>query len=354
MKKIDRYIAQNIYGLTGIVALALVAIYTFISFVADIDQTGQGSFGIGKLLAYTLMLMPDALYTLLPIIAMLGTLMGLGSLASQGELTAMRAAGVSLMRIGRATILAGLLLGLFSLLLGDWLAPEGIRLAEAYRSSARYGVQPGISGKPVWLREGTHVFHIQRLLAEDHIADVEVFSLKPDFSLASTMHVDDGHYAGGKWDFSGVRVTQFDEQGAHASHQATLQWEGNLSPEVLHLFVLEADTLSAPGLARLIAYLDLNNLDASQYRLALWRKLVAPVTVVAMMLFAVPFVIGPLRNTGAGQRLLVGVLIGVAFYVLNEVCASLGQLYGWPPSIAAATPTLSLWGFGLARLSRLR
>jgi lipopolysaccharide export system permease protein len=280
--------------------------------------------------------------------------MGLGSLASQGELTAMRAAGVSLMRIGRATILAGLLLGLICLLLGDWLAPAGIHWAQAYRSAARYGMQPGVTGKPVWLREGSNVFHIQRLLAEDHIADVEMFTLKPDFSLASAMHFDEGNYTDGKWQFSGVRKTAFDEQGAHATHQAVLQWEGSLSPEVLHLFVLEADTLSAPGLARLISYLDINNLDASQYRLELWRKLVAPLTVVAMMLFAVPFVVGPLRNTGAGQRLLVGVLIGVAFYVLNEVCASLGQLYGWPAPVAAAAPTLSLWGFGLLRLARLR
>ncbi|HVT35215.1 MAG TPA: LPS export ABC transporter permease LptG, partial [Nevskiaceae bacterium] len=323
MKKIDRYIAQNIYGLTGIVALALVAIYTFVSFVADIDQTGQGSFGLGKLLTYSLMNMPAALYTLFPIIAMLGTLMGLGSLASQGELTAMRAAGVSLLRIGTATVYAGILLALISLVLGDWLAPLGVRYAEAYRSAARYGVQPGLAGKPVWLREGDHVFHIQRLLAEDHIADVEVYTLRPDFSLAAAMRVDDARYTGSGWTFSGVHTTEFDAQGAHATQQAQMEWRGNLSPEVLHLFVLESDTLSAPGLARLIAYLDQNHLDASAYRLALWRKLVAPLTVMAMMLFAVPFVIGPLRNTGAGQRLLFGVLIGVAFYVLNEVTASL-------------------------------
>src|SRR3546814_11041913 len=69
---------------------------------------------------------------------------------------------------------------------------------------------------------------------------------------------------------------------------------------------------------RLIGYLERNGLDASSYRLSLWRKLIAPLTVVAMMLLAVPFVLGSQRGGGDGQRLLVGILVGLVFYVINE------------------------------------
>lgn len=354
MKKIDRYIALNIFGLTTLVALALVSVYTFVSFIGDIDQTGEGNFGVLQLVAYNVLRMPVAVYTLMPIIAMLGTLMGLGMLAAQGELTAMRAAGVSLMRIGFSTLYAGLVLGLICLLLGDWLAPAGIRTAESYRSEARSGIDPGVVGKPVWLRDGNRVFHIQRLLAEDHIAELEIYELNEDLSLKSTLRVEEGRYLNGVWRLSGVQQTDLVDGGAQATKLASMDWRGGLSPDVLHLFVLEADTLSAPGLARLIAYLDANRLDSASYRLSLWRKLVAPFTVVAMMLFAVPFVLGPLRNTGAGQRLLVGVLIGVGFYVINEVSASLGQLFAWPPLLAAGLPTALLAAFGLYRLSSAR
>ena len=354
MRKLDRYIAEHIFVLTAIVALGLVSIYTFISFVGEIDETGQGGFGMLQLVGYNILRMPAAVYTLLPIIAMLGTLMGLGMLATQGEITAMRAAGISLLRIGYATLMAGVVLGLLCLLLGDWLAPAGVRSAEAYRSAARYGIQPGITGKPVWLRDGEHVFHIRRLLAEDHIADVEIFRLGEDLALSQAWHVEEGRFAAGAWIFTGVRSTAFSESSTQSVEQPRLEWRGSLSPEVLHLFVLESESLSTPGLVRLIAYLEQNRLDASQYKLSLWRKLVAPFTVMAMMLFAVPFVLGPLRNTGAGQRLLVGVLIGVGFYVINEVSASLGQLYAWPPLLAAGLPTLALAGLGLRRLATAR
>lgn len=354
MKLIDRYIIAHILGFTAIVGLALLAIYSFIGFVSGIESTGQGSFGVPELMIYTLLQMPSGLYTLLPIIAMLGTLMGLGSLAGQSELTAMRAAGVSLMRIGRATLVAGVMLGAFGLLLGDWLAPAASQSAEVYKSHARTGIDPGLGGHAVWLRDGDSIFHIQRLLAEDRIADIEVFRLSPDMSLNTMMRVDEGHYQDGGWHFTGISQTQLSTGSSTTARLPAMQWQGSLSPEVLRLFVLEADSLTMPGLMRLIDYLEINRLDSAEYRLELWRKLMAPVTVMAMMLFAIPFVLGSLRNSGAGQRLLIGILVGVGFYVINEVSANLGQLYQWPPFLAAAVPTLILASGGGYRLSKAR
>ncbi|MGH8456090.1 MAG: LPS export ABC transporter permease LptG [Stenotrophobium sp.] len=354
MKIIGRYIILHILGFTAITGLALVAIYSFIGFVSGVGDTGVGSYGVFQLMVYTLLQMPAGVYTLLPIIAMLGTLMGLGTLAAQSELTAMRAAGVSLMRIGGATLLAGLLLGIFGLMLGDWIAPAGNSAAETYRTVARTGASPGLGGEAVWLRDGDNIFHIQRLLADDHIADVEEFTLAPDMSLLSASHIDEGRYQKGHWLFTGVSRTDLSSAGTATLQLPQLQWGGTLSPEVLKLFVLESESLTMPGLVRLIRYLKTNGLDTATYRLALWRKLVAPFTVMAMMLFAVPFVLGSLRSSGAGQRLLIGILVGVGFYVLNEVSANLGEIYKWPPVLAAALPSLLLGGAAIYRLSRVR
>jgi lipopolysaccharide export system permease protein len=215
-------------------------------------------------------------------------------------------------------------------------------------------VRSGLGGKPVWLREGDRVFQIRNLIAEDHIASVEIYTLGPDLNLRSATLVEEGRYRDGAWHFTGVRRTDFGAQNARASEQAELQWPGTLSPEVLRLFVLEADALSSAGLVRLLSYLRENNLDTRDYELALARKLVAPLTVMAMMLFAIPFVLGPLRNSGAGQRLFVGVLVGLVFYVINEVSANSGQLYGWNPLLAAGAPTLAFALIGLWRLARVR
>lgn len=354
MTRIDRYIMGHVFGLTAIVGLALVSIQTFVAFVAEVDTTGRGSFGYYELFMYTLWLVPSGLYVMLPIIAMLGTLMGLGTLASQSELTAMRASGVSLLRIGGSTMFAGLFIGAATLFVGDWLAPRGQYEADALKTLARSGVRAGVGGKPVWVREGDHIFHIRRLLGEDRIESVDLYTLGPDLRLASVSSIDEGTFRDGHWEFRGVRRTEFGPAQARVSVQDRMEWPGGLSPEVLRLFVLEADALSMAGLSRLIQYMAANKLDSGEYELTLARKVVAPLTVMVMMLLAVPFVLGPLRNSGAGQRLFIGVLIGLVFYVINEVSANSGRLYGWPPLLAAAAPTLAFGAVALWRLGRVR
>lgn len=354
MNRITRYLVRTILGFTAITGLALVAIYTFISFVAEIDETGQGGFGMLQLLWYTLMMIPAGLYTLMPIIALLGTLMGLGALAAQNELNAMRASGVTLLHLGRATLVAGAILGALALILGDWLAPAGTLAARAYKTESRYAAAGGVTAKPVWLRDGPHIVHIRALQAEDAIANVDIYTLGTDLSVEQVMNVDSATYAQGRWMLHGVRLTRFGEERVDAQKLDELEWNGTLSPEVLRLFVLEANSLSTPGLVRLIGYMTDNGLDTRSFQLSLWRKLVAPLTVMAMMLFAVPFVLGSQRSGGAGQRLLIGILVGLVFYVVNEVTASLGQLYGWAPTLAAALPTLLMAMLAVARLRRVR
>jgi len=246
------------------------------------------------------------------------------------------------------------ILGALCFVTGDWLAPRDQIEGDALMSEAQTGVRGGVTAKPVWLREGDNVFRIRSLIAEDHIAAVEIYTLGPDLNLQAATLVDEGFFRDGAWRFRGVHRTEFGANNARVVEQAEMEWRGTLSPDVLRLFVLEANALSSAGLWRLIGYLDDNNLDSRTYALTLARKLVAPLTVMAMMLFAIPFVLGPLRNTGAGQRLFIGVLVGLVFYVINEVSANTGQLYGWNPLLSAGAPTLAFAMIGLWRLTRVR
>jgi lipopolysaccharide export system permease protein len=355
MKRLGRHLISHIIGFATIVGLALVAIYTFISFVSEIDQAGQGGFGVVQLLYYTMMMVPTGLYTLMPVIALLGTLMGLGTLAAQNEITAMRASGMTIVQLGVATLCAGLLLGTLQIVLGDVFAPAGTQAARNFRSETRDGAPTGIApARPLWLRDGSAVVHIGTLISESEVANVEIYQLDETLALLAVMRAAHGQYIDGHWHLTDIATTRFEGERTVAEHREQLDIEGHLSPDVLRLFVLEADALTTPGLVRLIAYLENNGLDARGYRLSLWRKIIAPLTVVAMMLFAVPFVLGSQRGGGAGQRLLIGIVVGLVFYVINEVTASVGQIYNWPPLLAAGLPTLVLGGLAALRLQRAR
>lgn len=352
MNRLDRYIIRTVLALTALVGLGLVTIYTLVVFISDIGETGKGRYGVLDVLEYSLLLMPSSLYILLPIVALLGALLGIGALARSSELTAMRASGVSMLRIGGATLIAGALLGGFGYVLGDWLGPAGENLATRLRDDARG--EPGRLDRSLWLRDADNVLRIRQLVAEDHARDVTVFRTDASGGLTQVSTVDEARYVDGRWLMTGVRRTELLGTETRVVTLDQTEISSSITPTVLQLFILEGDVLSVRGLYRLVAYMDDNKLDATKYRIWLWRKLVEPLTVMAMMLFAVPFVVGTLRDAGAGQRLLAGVLVGIVFYVLNKVSVSVGDLYQWPAPLAAGLPTailatLALWRLRLAR-----
>jgi len=349
MNRLDRYLMRNIFALTGIVALVLISIYTFVVFVSDLGELGQNGFGPWQLLEYALLLMPGNAYILMPIVVLLGTLLGVGNMARQGELTAMRSAGVSWLRIGSATLIAGVALGVAGFVLGNWLAPQGQRQAGSMRTR-----DDGGPGKSQWLRDTNSIVRIRELHSAREIEGVTIYTLAPSGRIASALHADSGRYVDGHWQLKDVRRSDFDADHVGTTQQPQATWSGEITPTVLNLLILKEDSLSVQGLLRLVHFLDTNHLDAGKYRMLMWRRLVEPLTIMVLMLFALPFAGGSLRQTGTGQRLLFGILIGVAFYVADKVSVSLGDIYGWSPLLAAGAPTALLASIAVWRLSRLR
>ena len=348
LSKLERYIISHVLELAAIVALGLVTIYTLVVFVTDVNDMGK-NYGTLQVFEYSALMIPGSLYILMPVVALLGTLLGVGLLARNGELTAMRAAGLSLLRIGGATLVAGAALAVFSFVLGDWLGPAGENFANHLRDSARGTNSMATS---LWLRDANNVVRINDLEDENDIRDVTVFQLAPDGRLQAASKVDEGRFSDGHWQLSGIHTTEFGDGGTSVATADQQDFQGGISPNVLRLFILQAGSLSTHGLLRLIGYMDENHLDAAKYRLLLWRRLVEPLTVMVMVVFAVPFVTGQTRDIGAGQRLLAGALVGIAFYVINKVSVSLGDIYQWPAPLAAGLPTIVLALIAWRRLAR--
>lgn len=340
---IDRYLRRAVYALIGVVGLALFAISSFVTLVTELEDLGKGTYGLWEILRYVALAAPETVYQIFPIIALLGTLMGLGALASSHELTAIRAAGVSIGRIALGVAKAGVIVGALAFVLGEFVLPKTVPAADQGRAEARYGDMASNSASGVWLRDGQRYVHIAQLLSANEMEGLELFEVDSEGRLQSTTRAEYGTYAEGRWQFSGIERTVFGPAGTSVQREATASLAEELSPrfapDVLRLFVLEADALSARGLWRYVDYLNSNALDSERHALAFWRKVSVPVTVLVMMLVAVPFVIGSTRNTGAGQRLFIGVMVGVGFYMVNEVTASTGLLYGLSPALSAFLPT---------------
>ena len=127
VKRVDRLVGLSVLGAVGLTWFVLVAFDAFTIFVGELNDVGQGSYTVAKAISYTLLTVPRRLYEMFGYAALIGGLLGLGGLAGTGELTALRAAGLSKLRICVSVVITLFALTLCVAVLGETLAAWGDR-----------------------------------------------------------------------------------------------------------------------------------------------------------------------------------------------------------------------------------
>ena len=124
-----------------------------------------------------LLTLPRRIYELIPYVAFLGTLVGLGQLAGQNELTVLRAAGVSVRRLFTSASFPATGALLIALLLGEYLAPWGEEAAEGYKAQARQSSTTIRFWGGHWYREGGLFMDVAAMDASGQLVGVRQFFL---------------------------------------------------------------------------------------------------------------------------------------------------------------------------------
>lgn len=354
MKTLDLYIARAILVGASLALAVLVALDVFFGLVGELEDIGRGAFGYRDAFFYILLTLPARIYELFPAAVLVGSLLSLGALASQSELVAMRAAGVSVARIVRSAAQAGLLLLLAVALIGEFGVPPAQRLAQAVESKKK-GVQISSAlGRGVWVRQGRHYINIGHVYPGMRLEDVRIYEIDAGGRLLSDIHAASVLYDEGDWELREVKETRFAQMRPSPAFTPVQRRPELFDARLFSTLSIEADMMSARSLHRYIHYLDENGLDASNYRLAFWLKIMTPVSCVVMLFIVLPFVFGSLRSVGAGQLLVIGILLGLGFYILIQIASRAGQIYGIPPFISATFPVLVFTVIGLLGLTKVR
>ena len=353
MKLLDRYIAFAMARGTGIALLVIMGLNVFFSIIEEIDELDQGSYNITKMLEYVALTLPRGIYELFPTAALIGGLTGMGALAVNGELVAMRASGLSVWRIVRSVLQAGLVLLVVVVALGEGLAPVAEQYAQRLRSGALEKRVSFMGREGVWVRDESRYIYVNKIFDNDTLADVSVFEFDPDRQLISSMHADTAAYQGGPWLLHNMRETLFAGDSATTRVEESITVPALLAPELINVVVLKPENMSVQDIRQFLGYLKANGLETQEYRYALYRRFVTPVSVLLMLFISVPFVFGSLRSTGTGQRFLVGVMAGFGYFLANQLAGQAGQVYGWSPLLVSIIPGLVVMLAGIYALRRV-
>ncbi len=340
MKTIDAYIRRAVLSGIGVVLMVLLPLVAFLILPDELDNVGRGRYSLMDAFSFIGLTMPGYAYQIFPIAAMIGSLLGLGGLASHSELTAMRAAGISVGRIVWSVLKAGLLAAALAVFVGEVVAPASEERATQLKAEA---LSEGIAFKSnngFWARDGQAYINIKEIMPGGRLRDLFIYEFDENERLKVATHAAGALYTGNAWRLSDLRQSRISKEGVEVVNLKQAVWGSLLDPGMLSLLVVDPHVLPVWGLYRYIAFMRDNGLHAVSYEVAFWGKLAMPVVILAMMFLSVPLLFGSLRSGGLGQRLFVGVLIGIGFYLLSKALSQLAVVYTVSPLITSLAPAV--------------
>jgi len=352
MKIIDRYIARTVISAILMVMLVLVAIFSFFEFIDELDSLGRGRYGITEVIQYVLLKIPGLTYSLFPMGALIGSLMGLGTLVASSEMTVIRAAGVSLPRTVMAVMKAATLVILLALVVGEFIAPYTQQQANTLRSVAMADQITLKSQYGFWARDGHSYINIRKILPGDRIENIQIYEFDDSNRLRVSTHAEAAEYRDGAWLLQGIEQTELQDERVVSRQVDRAAWGSLLSPDLINVVVIKPQNLTLWGLVKYIRYLRGNAQNTLQYEQALWVKLSYPLAIAAMVFLAIPIVLSGIGTSTTGQRIMLGALIGLVFHIVNQASSQLGLLLNLNQFLSAVMPTLLVVAVGLVLMQR--
>lgn len=354
MTRLDRYIARHVVQGTLVWLVALVALFSFIAFIDDLDNVGRGDYTTVMAVEYMVLTMPGLTSQLFPLAALIGALMGLGTLSSSSELTVIRSSGVSVRRICAAVMAGAAGLIVIAVCIGELVAPTAEQSAIARRSLALTDALTLNTRSGFWIRDGNSFINIRRVLENNEMREVNIYEFDAENRLRVATRADKARYENNKWQLDGIVQSHLADDGVRIRRVPTAVWDSLFDPELVGVVAVDPKILSIIGLRRYIGYLRKNGLETAHFEFALWHKFIYPLATGVMILLAVPLVLGRLKSSGLGQRIVVGVIVGISFHVINQAAAQFGLVYGLSAAISTTMPSALFAIAAMWLLSRIR
>lgn len=343
----DRLVAAAVLASLLGVWLMLVAFDALMAIAAELDETHEGAYTSTKAALFTLYTLPRRAYQLFPIAALIGCLLGLGSLAATSELTAMRSFGMSRGRICRSAVAAVAILTALMTLVAETVGPAGEQLAQALVLAAKTQDVAVVRWSGLWAREGDTILNAKQGRVQGEaprswveLDGVRLYQFEPDGRLTSIAQAKRAEHRDGRWTLFEVKRATFTARAVATTRADREVWKSQLDPSVLSLTVTRPRYLSTRDLAAGLEYQRRNGLDSALFESAYWSRWFYPVNAIVLCLAVMPLAFGPLRSGGFGLRLFLGITIGLAYYMLQSVAISTAELYHVDLRLANALPPL--------------
>ncbi len=355
MKIIDKYLWQEVTTNILFILLGLIAMFSFVDFIQELDSVGQGNYGVSRMIIFVLLSAPGHIYDVAPVAVLVGAMYSLGQLSRNSELVILRVSGVSLFDIAMNLLRVALVFALVTFLVGEFITPFSEKLAQRLRMQAKESVVAQDFRSGLWVKDGKSFVNVETVLPDATLLNLHIYEFDENFHLKTIRNAKEAKFEDNRWNLTDMTQIEFGKThySTHVTSHfyPTANWQSLIRPELLNVLLVVPSKMSAWNLYSFIAHLQLNNQKTTRYDVALWAKLVYPLACLVMMILALPFGFLQQRSSTTTTKIFVGMFLGVMYQILNRIFAHLGTLNDWTPFFSAVAPTVLFLIAGLTMLA---
>ena len=356
MKIRDRYIAKTLLTHTLIVLLVWISIYSFFNFLAELRSIGTANYTILDAFKFITLQMPKVAYEQASPVILLGCVLGMGHLATTGQLLILRIAGLSILKITWLTIKNALIFIFVIIVLGELIAPILTKYSESARSIALGNNSLSISQNGFWIRDGDNFINVKNNLDGQLFSEITVIEVNSSNEIDRVIKAESALFDGNSLDMSNNEIFTIGKSGIfdNISSKERISYNKTVSfdHDLVESLEKEPKDLTTWTIIKQIQFLSDNKLRSGVFEVELYKRLVRPLTLISMILLAMLFIFGSTRDATLGRKIFFGVALGLLFELFSRIGGALALSFDFSPLFSSVLPSFFVMVISISLITK--
>ena len=230
------------------------------------------------------------------------------------------------------------------MLIGEIFAPIASEEAERGRSQALDIAIASQSQEGFWIRDGENYINVQKNIDGKLFSGVTIIEVNSSNKISSVMTSENATFDGKSLDMKNTEIFSIDSNKIiddislkeRNSYNKTVSFD----QDQIDSLKKEPEDLTTWNIIKQIQFLSENKLRSGIFEVELYKRLIKPITLVAMILLAMLFIFGSTRDVTLGRKIFFGIVLGLSFELLSRIGGAMALSFNFNPVISAVLPTI--------------
>ena len=344
MKIRERYIRKTLLSFTFVVLVIWLGMYSFFNFLSEMSSIGQVNYTSLEAFRYIALQIPEVAYKHASPVILLGCVLGMGHLATTNQLLVLRVSGMSIFRLTMLTIKTALIFVIAVIAFGEIFAPIASEEAERGRSKALDIAIASQSQEGFWIRDGESFINVQKNIGGKLFSGLTIIEVNSSNKISTVLTSEKAIFDGKSLEMNNAQIFSID--GSKEINDISLKERNSYNKTVsfdqdlIDSLKKEPEDLTTWSIIKQIQFLSDNKLRSGIYEVELYKRLIKPITLIAMILLAMLFIFGYTRDATLGRKIFFGIALGLSFEMLSRISGAMALSFDFNPVISTVLPTI--------------